>query len=218
MEAECRHQCLIYEGAPSNQLSALAIMIQRKLNEGHRCLYLNSRPMVAGMRSYLSAIGVDVVYEIAKARLILSSEPATSPDGSFDADLMLNKLEDALDQALADGYTGLWATGDMTWEFGAEKNLEKLVEYERGLEILMQKWKSLSGVCQYHRDTLPREATKAALVTHQNIFVNETLACINPHYSPPEQPSRQVTDPELDKMLVSLWQLQKLSSKAGEPV
>ncbi len=36
---------------------------------------------------------------------------------------MLHKLEDALDQALSDGYKGLWATGDMTWEFGSEKNL-----------------------------------------------------------------------------------------------
>src|SRR6185503_1905998 len=110
MVPESRHQCFIYDGAPSEQLPVLARMIQQKLDEGYRCLYLNSLPMVAGMRSYLSAIGLDVAKEIARARLILSSEPLASPDGSFDVGLMLDKLEDALDQALSDGYKGLWAT------------------------------------------------------------------------------------------------------------
>ncbi len=66
MEAEARHQCLIYEGSPSRQLPALAAVIKRKLDEGHRCLYLNSRPMVAGMRSYLAAIDIDVLSVTAK--------------------------------------------------------------------------------------------------------------------------------------------------------
>jgi hypothetical protein len=183
MERESRHQCLIYEGSPSQQLPALASMIVRKLDEGHRCLYLNSRPMVAGMRSCLAAKGVDVVSDVAKARLVLSSEPA-STDGDFDTDMMLDSLEDALDQALDDGYEGLWATGDMTWEFGSEKNLAKLMAYEYRLEELMLKRPELSGICQYHQDTLPREATRQALLTHPLIFVNETLSRVNPEYAP----------------------------------
>ncbi len=43
----------------------------------------------------------------------------TPADGSFDVPMMLANLEEALDQALRDGYKGLWATGDMTWEFGS---------------------------------------------------------------------------------------------------
>jgi hypothetical protein len=184
MERQSRHECLIYEGSPSQQLPALAAMIQRKLNEGDRCLYLNSRPMVSGLRSCLAAIGTDVVSDVAKARLVLSSEDAVTADGVFDADLMLAKLEDALDQALSDGYEGLWATGDMTWEFGSEKNFAKLMEYEYGLEELMQKRPELSGVCQYHQDTLPREVTRQALLTHRMLFINDTLSRVNPSYVP----------------------------------
>jgi hypothetical protein len=33
---------------------------------------------------------------------------------------MMGTLEDALEQALVDGYGGLWATGDMNWEMGRE--------------------------------------------------------------------------------------------------
>jgi MEDS: MEthanogen/methylotroph, DcmR Sensory domain len=183
MERDSRHQCLIYEGSPSQQLPSLAAIIQRKLNEGHRCLYLNSPPMVSGLRSRLAAIGIDVVGDVAKARLVLSSESAMV-DGGFDVEMMLNKLEDALDQALSDGYEGLWATGDMTWEFGSEKNLAKLMEYEYRLEELMHQRPELSGICQYHQDTLPRETTQQALLTHGTLFINETLTRINPSYVP----------------------------------
>src|SRR6478752_4939357 len=125
MEHIPRHQCLIYDGPPSQKLRAVASILQHKLNEGYRCLYLNSAPMVAGMRSTLAAMGMDVTYEIAKARLVLSSEPVSSGN-EFDCEMMLGKLEDFLDQALNDGYKGLWATGDMTWEFGPSKDFSKL--------------------------------------------------------------------------------------------
>ena len=54
---------------------------------------------------------------------------------------MLAMLADAINDALAHGYAGLWATGDMTWE--------------------------LSGICQYHRDTLPEDALQVALSKHR---------------------------------------------------
>ena len=184
MESESRHQCLIYSGPPSQQLPALAAVIKRKLDEGYRCLYLNSRPMVSGVRSYLAAMGIDVESEVTKRRLVLSSETIASADGGFDSDMMLEKLEDALDQALSDGYKGLWATGDMTWEFGSEKNLAKLMDYEYRLEELMHERQELCGICQYHQDTLPREVTRNALLTHRTLFINETLSRVNPDYVP----------------------------------
>src|SRR5262249_15462405 len=134
MECQARHQCLIYEGAPSRQLHALAATIQRKLSEGYQCLYLNSRPMVAGIGYHLAALGIDVVTEVASERLVLSSKRISSADGGFDGDLMLHKLEKALDRALDNGHEGLWATGDMTWEVGPQKNFAKLMAYEQKLE------------------------------------------------------------------------------------
>src|SRR5436190_24070330 len=111
MAAASRHQCLIYQGAPSLQLPSLAAMTKRKLGERYRCLYLNSSPMVAGLRSCLSAIGMDVEREISQGGLILSSEPTTAADGRFNADQMLHDLEETLNHALRDGYAGLCATG-----------------------------------------------------------------------------------------------------------
>jgi len=181
MEFESRHQCLIYEGAPSEILRTLAFVLKRKLDEGYRCLYLNSVPMVAGMRSTLAAIGIDVAYEIARASLILSSD-TVAPGRDFNCHEMLAKLEDSLDQALTDGYKGLWATGDMSWEFGHKKDFSKLLEYELGLEKIFQKRKEFCGICQYHKDILPKEAMRQSLKSHSSFFLNETLTRLNPHY------------------------------------
>ena len=121
MEQSLRHQCLIYEGSPTAHLPVLVSLIRHKLNENHRCLYLNSPPMVAGLRSFLLAAGVDVPHEIMKGSLVLSSATGHLLNGRFDVDHMLSMLNQAVDQALDAGYKGLWATGDMSWEFGPEK-------------------------------------------------------------------------------------------------
>jgi hypothetical protein len=179
-----RHQCLIYEGSPSRNLPSLVATIKQKLKENNRCLYLDSPPMVAGMRSYLAAAGVDVVSEMDKATLVLSSAQAHLVGGRFDVEMMIQTLQDAVAQALRDGYDGLWASGDMTWEFGPKNDFSKLLEYEWALEEFIRTHAALSGICLYHGDTLPREALHNGLLTHQCIFVNETLSKINPHFVP----------------------------------
>jgi len=148
-----------------------------------RCLYLNSPAMVAGMRSCLAAEGLDLTEEIAKGSLILTSDRSHLTDGKFEVNKMINLLHATLQQALADGYTALWATGDMTWEFGNKSNLDKLLDYERKLEEFMQKNLSLCGICQYHRDTLPPPAIEVGLHTHKAMYINDTLSRLNPDYT-----------------------------------
>jgi len=198
-----RHQCLIYEGAPSQKLPILAAIIQRKLAEGYRCLYLNSAPMVSGMRFTLSAMGMDVVSEIQKQRLVLSSEPVTVT-GEFNIDGMIRGLEDRLNEALRDGYKGLWASGDMTWEFGASQDFSKLMQYELRLEELFGKRSELCGICQYHKDSLPEDAMRQSLLLHPSIVINETLSRVNPHFLRSSWPVESNTRHQLDEMITML--------------
>jgi hypothetical protein len=177
-----RHQCLIYEGSPVAQLPAIAAMIRKKLRENYRCLYLNSPPMVTGLRSYLFAGGVDVPTEVKKGSLVLSSDSRHLENDIFDPDRMLTMLNAAVAAALNDGYDGVWATGDMSWEFGPKKDFSKLLEYEWRLEELFHKESNLSGVCQYHTDTLPADVMRQGYLAHQALFVNDTLSVLNAHY------------------------------------
>src|SRR5579871_2494962 len=116
-----RHQCLIYEGSPARHLPGLAALIIAKRKENYRCLYLNSAPMVAGLRSYLAARGLDVAREVEQRSLVLSSEQDHLSNGRFDGERTLEMLAKSVEEALADGYEGLWASGDMTWELGSEQ-------------------------------------------------------------------------------------------------
>jgi hypothetical protein len=200
-----RHECLIYEGPPSRHLPALASATKAKLSERYRCLYLNSPAMVAGMRSYLAAAGVDVAHEVGKASLVLSSDQGHLMAGRFDVGRMMEKLEDTVNQALADGYRGLWATGDMGWELGPEDDFSKLIEYEWRLEELFRRQPGLSGICQYHRDTLPETAMRQGLQMHPSIFVNATLSRINPNYMRSDSFSDVLTShPELAQVVTQL--------------
>jgi len=212
MEPTSRHQCLVYEGPPSRHLPALAAAIGKKLEQNFRCLYLNSSPMVAGIRSYLAATGLDVARETAKTSLVLVSEQDHLVDGSFDIDGMMRTLENALDQALNDGYRGLWATGDMTWEFGPEKNFTKLLEYEWRLEEFFCKHPEMAGICQYHAETLPPDVLRRGLVAHASIFINETLSLFNPHYLSRESFRQQAMgNPEIENAVYRLCYLEGLN-------
>ena len=201
-----RHQCLVYAGPPSRHLPALTSAAQQKLNENYRCMFLNTPVMVAGMRNYLAATGIDVAREVAKTSLVLSSERKHLVNGCFDVEGMLRSLAEGVEQALADGFAGLWATGDLTWEFGPAHDFGKLLEYEWGLEEAFRKFPALSGICQYHIDTLPLEAVKKGLVCHQSLFVNETLSNVNPFYVQAElyQNSGTTRNSKLESLIAAL--------------
>jgi hypothetical protein len=165
----------------------LAAIVREKLQQNYRCLYLNSSPMVAEMRSYLAAAGVDVAHEVTRNALVLTSEQGHLVDGThFDSERMMRSLENALSEALREGYKGLWATGDMTWELGPDKDFSKLLEYERRLEEFFRTHPEIGGVCQYHAETLPRNVVQQGLLVHRALFINETLSLVNPHYFCPE--------------------------------
>lgn len=173
---------MIYEGSPAKYLPGLAAVIVEKLKENNRCLYLNAPAMVAGMRSYLAAAGLDVSDAVRKGALVLSSDQGHLINGRFDPGSMLDMLKDAVSQALSDGYKGLWATGDMTWELGDKSNFSKVLEYEFGLERLFQTLPALGGLCQYHTDTLPADVVEKALYTHRAVYISQTLSSVSPYY------------------------------------
>lgn len=200
-----RHQCLIYEGAPSRQLSALSAATRDKLNQGFRCLCLNSPPMNAGMRSYLAAAGVDVEKALDQRSLILSSEQSHLVDGHFNLDRMLRTLASALQEALDMGYAGLWATGDMSWEMGPDRDFSRLLEYEWRLEEFIRDHPEMGGICQYHVDTLPRAAVRTGVRAHRSLFVNETLSLLNPHAGECELPASGFAEElELDAVIAAV--------------
>lgn len=204
---DTRHQCLIYSGAPSEQLRSIGEVIVARLDAGYRCLYMNSPVMVSGLRSYLAAAGLDLDRRMSTGSLVLSSDQSHLREGRFDVEPMISMLREAVLRAQTEGLKGLWASGDMTWEFGNEINLEKLLRYECRLEELFHEQPGLCGICQYHMDTLPSSSIQEALYVHPGVFINEALSKLNPHYVATGRRSKEQsthTIAELRRMLESV--------------
>jgi hypothetical protein len=86
----------------------------------------------------------------------------------------------------------------MTWEFGREKNFNKLLACEQALEALFRRCPSLQGICQYHARTLPAGLPMAALSLHQSCFINATLSRLNQWYG---RDRREISSSDVKCML-----------------
>jgi hypothetical protein len=107
---------------------------------------------------------------------LLTSERRQLVNGVFDVERMIQCVEEALLQSVADGYYGSWATGDITWEMGSAKDHLKVAEYEWRLEELLHAHPQFCGICQYHADTLPAEVMRQGMMVHPTIFVSKPLS------------------------------------------
>jgi hypothetical protein len=179
-----RHQCFIDHGSPLGHIPMIAAVIKARLEQNHRCLYLNSDQMVAELRSDLEKIGVDVARETANNGLVFCSHLShLGDDQTFDVDRMIATLEDKLNQALQDGYVGLWASGDVAWEFGPRRDFGQLLQYEMQLEDFVCTHEEISGVCLYHASVLPPDAMQTGHEVHPSFFISETQSRLNPAYA-----------------------------------
>lgn len=180
-----RHRCLLYEGHPSEQLPVIVPLMTGALEENQRCLYLGDPRMVAMVREALEREDLDVEREVSRGALILSSDRGHLVDGRFDPGSMVAGLRRLAEDAVRDGFAGLWASGDMRWELGDDRSFERLEEYEALLELAFRDV-PLMGVCQYHRDSVPPAALRAALSTHRSAYIGRALQQENLFYVPPE--------------------------------
>lgn len=214
MDSVPRHRCLVYEGPQSRHLPVLAAVICEQIREHYRCLYVHRPEMVAAIHSCLEAKGLNLAEQLRQGALVLSSQQDHLNNGRFDADALLRQLDAALQQSLRAGYKGLWASGDMAWEFGPSRDFSQLLDYERRFDEFIQKNPEFVGVCQYHAGTLPGEAMRQGLLTHPSVFINESLALINPHYSEPHSAEphssagQSEQSPEVEQTLNRLLQLE----------
>jgi len=155
------------------------------LRNNWRCLYVGSPAMIQMVDSALTDHGVDTAGEVQLRSLILSSDQSHLMNGNFEPQRMVDMLCGFVDEAVEDGLEGLCATGDMLWELGTTKNFDRLLEYEALLEEVFRS-KPLRGICQYHRNMVPAQAVRNALLAHRSVYIGEQLNSDNFFYIPPE--------------------------------
>lgn len=175
---------MVYDGPPTRHLRPISVAVRDRLAEHYRCIYLNSEPMIAQFRPYLEMAGVDVDRELREGNLVLLPERPQLVNGRFDTEAMLERVRTEFDRAMGAGHTGLWATGDMTWELGRDQDVMKLLQYEWGLEKFIHSHPQFGAICQYHVNSLPTGFVEQGVCAHREIFVNETLSILNSKFTP----------------------------------
>jgi signal transduction histidine kinase len=180
-----RHKCLIYDGHPAEQLPVVIPFLTDGLQNNWRCFYLGSPEMIQMIDSSLEGHGVQASQEVHRGALVMSSDRSYLAGGEFNPRMLADMLGDLVDESVQDGFQGLCATGDMVWELGADKNFERLLEYEALLEQLFRD-KPLRGICQYQRTLIPAPAIRDALLTHRSMYMGDQLNQDNLFYIPPE--------------------------------
>lgn len=178
------HVCALYR-TPEEQLTAAAEYISEGLARGERCLYVVGEHDPETFRTALTRAGIDAAAEEARGALVLlTKRDAHLRDGSFDPARMIAMLESAVAQALAAGFTGLCAAGDMTWLLDGAAGSERIAEYEADLNAFYRTHRAL-GLCLYRR-SMPGIILDHCLATHPTVRIAGPVLLTNPFYELPD--------------------------------
>ncbi len=178
------HICAVYDDE-QEQLAIAAEYVADGLRAGERCFYVaDDEPALQRFNAVLDARGVDVAAALQRGALAEATKAAAHlADGYFDSERMLRMLNDAVESALNDGFTGLRTCGDMSWLLDHAPGSTQVVEYEALLNQFFEGVRAL-GMCQYDRHRLPPGLIDHALATHSSAVVGGQHKS-NPFYRPP---------------------------------
>jgi PAS domain S-box-containing protein len=176
------HLCCLYE-TEEEYRAVLAPYLQQGLERGEKVLYIVDARTAQTVLNYLRDDGVEVEPYLANGQLsILTISDAYMRDGIFDPDRMIELLRNETERALAEGYSALRVTGEMTWALRGLPGSERLIEYEAKLNAFFPGSKCLA-LCQYDRRRFQPEVVLDVLATHP-IAVVGTAIYDNFYYIP----------------------------------
>ena len=169
------HLCCIYKTEEEHR-SVLTAYMMLGLEQGEKVLYIIDERTSEDILGYLQEEGLDVEACLKKGQLLIvpSDESYIKEGKTFDPDTMISLLREESDRALAEGYTALRVTGEMTWALKGSPGCERLVEYEAKLNAFFSENKCLA-LCQYDRHRFESGLLLDALETHPKIVIGTKL-------------------------------------------
>jgi hypothetical protein len=166
------HICSLFE-TEEEQIAMAAEYLADALQRGERAFYVSqSNAAVPRFRAALRTHGVNVATMLKKGALVESTHAdAHLAGGRFDPERMLHLLNEAVELALNDGFTGLRACGDMSWLLQQPDGADDAIEYEALLNQFFRGVRA-AGMCQYDTRRLPPDLVHNGLATHSSACVN----------------------------------------------
>ena len=179
------HPILIYETC-EEQLSVAVPFIRIGLERGERCLYVAHENSVETVREALSAGGIDITETLERGALIISTARDFYLMGKvFDPDRTFCLLEQAVNDAKADGYTAFRFTGEATFALENISGTECLLEYDAKLNSFLFTHELLA-LCQYNRARFSPEILLEVIRNHPKVIFGNAVST-NYSYLPPDE-------------------------------
>jgi hypothetical protein len=163
------HYCGIYR-TDEDQRAFVIDYIREGVRKHEKMLYIVNVQTAEHLKRTLAQAGIDVEGLVQAGQLvILTAKEAYLKEGEFAPDKMIALLGEETDKALAEGYSALRATGEMTWALAGDPGSERLVEYESRLNNFFPRSKCYA-VCQYDRRKFDPDMLLDILHTHPKVL------------------------------------------------
>ncbi len=178
------HLCCLYNSEEEHRI-VLAPFLREGLKRREKVLYIVDAHTAETILDYLRNDGLDLAHYLQQGQLtILTQDDAYTQNGVFDPDTMLTLLARETKQALADGYTALRTTGEMSWALRGLPGSERLIEYEAKLNRFFPHHRALA-ICQYDRRRFDADVLMGVLRTHPLAVIGAEIFD-NFYYIPPD--------------------------------
>ena len=166
-----RHISLFFRDA-EEQWQLLRPYIIDHLNAGEPAIYLQHSTSSKQLMQRLHAEGLPLDKLIARGLLrVLPPTQSYLLPGRFGAQHMLDFIETAIQAAQEAGHKRILMTGEMTWSLQGTPGAEEMATYEAQLNPLVDKYPSVTIVCQYDLKRFAGDVILDALLTHPSILV-----------------------------------------------
>ena len=196
------HACPVYQ-SDEEQVDVAVAFLQIGLRRNERCVFAGSRDVLARMRAALADAAVDVAAETQRGALhLLADDETYLRTGKFDPDEMLELVASLESGAIADGYAGLRAVGEMSWALTGCTEQE-LVDYEVRLNRFIKGRRTLA-LCQFDRRRFHASFIHDIIRTHAIVLVGREIFA-NPYFEPPDAKHTTASHAELDEARVEWW-------------
>ena len=183
------HACCCFENDQERDASVVA-WIRMGLRRGERLLcVLDTRP-ASELIALLEEVNLPVGPAIASGQLEIDSADRTYLlGGSFDPDAMIQRLERAAQDAVAQGYPALRVIAEMSWVLRSQTVTAQLLEYEARVAEVFDR-RALLGLCLYDQRRFASEDLLEQLRCHALVVIGDQVHA-SPFWAPTSHRGQQ---------------------------
>jgi len=168
------HLCSFYE-SKEEQFQIAFPFILEGLAKNEKCLYIADDNSVDEIKAGLLLHGIDVEECLKTDQLnIMTANESYLKHGRFILDDMILQIDSFVYRAINEGYSGVRATGEVTWLIRELSFLEEFLEYEKTLNEVFRH-KPVKLLCQYNSKKLFGNIILGALITHPRVLIGLAL-------------------------------------------